>query len=72
MAENKTVEERLAAVELELAELKRRLPPAPMQENWIEKISGSMKDFPEFDEVLRLGQEFRNSDRPAPEDAPSP
>jgi len=31
--------------------------------NWIEKISGSMKDYPEFEEVCRLGREFRQSDR---------
>ncbi len=72
MAEMKSVEERLAVVEQELAELKRRLPQGPRKKNWIEEINGSMKDFPEFDEVLRLGKEFRQSDRPAPEDEPLP
>ena len=60
---SKSIEERLTLVERELAELKTRLPPEPKPENWIEKISGSMKDFPEFDEVLRLGKEFRDADR---------
>ena len=64
MADSKSIEERLALVERELAELKTRLPPEPKSENWIEKISGSMKDFPEFDEVLRLGREMREADRP--------
>lgn len=72
MAENKSVEERLAIVERELDELKRRLPPKSEPKNWIEEISGSMKDFPEFDEVLRLGREFRQAQRPDPEDKPSP
>ena len=72
MADMKSVEERLAAVEQELAELKRRLPPSFDKKNWVEEISGSMKDFPEFDEVLRLGREFRQSLRPRPEDKPSP
>jgi hypothetical protein len=64
MAESKSIEERLALVERELAELKTRLPPGPKPENWVEKISGSMKDYPEFDEVLRLGREMRQADRP--------
>jgi hypothetical protein len=73
MKDAKTIEERLAAVERELADLKTRLPPEPVpmpkSENWVEKISGSMKDYPEFDEVLRLGKEFRDSDRPSDDDA---
>jgi hypothetical protein len=68
MAESKSVEERLAAVELELAELKRRMPPAGSQQNWIEKITGSFKDDPEFDEILRLGREIRRADRPKSEE----
>jgi hypothetical protein len=68
MAKSKSVEERLAAVELELAELKRRLPPAPDKKNWIDAICGSFKDDPEFDEILRLGREIRQSDRPKPEE----
>lgn len=34
------------------------------KEHWVEKMSGSMKDYPEFEEVCRLGREFRQSDRP--------
>lgn len=68
MSDGKSIEERLAVVERELAELKTRLPPEREPENWIEKISGSMKDFPEFDEVLRLGREFRKADRPNDDD----
>jgi len=64
----KSIEERLATVERELAELKTRLPPATKPGNWIEKISGSFKDDPEFDEILRLGREFRQADRPKDED----
>jgi len=71
MPENKSVEERLAAVEKELAELKRRLPSKSDGKNWIDKISGSMKDYPEFDEILRLGREIRQSDRPDPDENPS-
>ena len=64
MDDNKSIEERLTAVERELANLKTRLPPEPKPENWVEKISGSFKDDPEFDEILRLGREMRQADRP--------
>jgi hypothetical protein len=29
--------------------------------NWVDEIADSMKHFPEFDEVARLGREFRDS-----------
>jgi hypothetical protein len=61
---SKTIEQRLENVERELAALKgavARLKPDP---NWISLICGTFKDDPEFDEVLRLGKEFRDADRP--------
>ena len=66
MDDSRTIEERLATVERELAELKSRLPALP-KANWIEAITGSMKDYPEFDEVLRHGKEIRDADRPTDE-----
>ena len=62
MPEIKSLEERLAAVERELAEIRGQLPLKTETKNWIEQISGSMKDFPEFDEVLRLGREIRQAE----------
>lgn len=35
--------------------------------NWIDAISGTFKDDPEFDEILRLGKEIRNADQAADE-----
>lgn len=57
-----SVEDRLSALETEVALLRKKLAPDP---NWISKISGSMQDYPEFDEVLRLGREIRKADRPS-------
>lgn len=71
MADNKSIEARLAAIEQELAEIKGRLPPKTEPKNWIQEISGSMKDYPEFDEILRLGREMRQADRPEPDEKPS-
>jgi hypothetical protein len=65
---SKTIEERLASVESEIAELRdeiRTLSPRP---NWISAVCGSFKDDPEFDEVLRLGKELREADRPKESD----
>ena len=65
-----SVEERLSALEREVAELRARAgngsaaPPASPLPNWLDAIVGSMSDCPEFDEVARLGQAARRADRP--------
>lgn len=60
-----SLDQRVDALEDEVAALKKRLEqPVPIDGgSWIEKIAGSMKDFPEFDEVARLGAEIRRADR---------
>ncbi len=59
-----TIEQRLADVELQLAELKAEIKTLVPRPNWISAICGSFKDDPDFDEVLRLGKELREADRP--------
>ncbi len=61
MPENQTIEERLTEVERELAILKRQMPPHSNRKSWVEQIAGTFKDDPEFDEIVKLGIEFRNS-----------
>jgi hypothetical protein len=62
-----TVEQRLADLEREVAELKHQLAKAlpNVKSNWIERITGSFKDDPNFGEILRLGAEIRRVDRPS-------
>ncbi len=59
------IEQRLTNLESEVAALKHRLDQPAAKRNWLQQIAGSMKDYPEFDEVARLGAEIRQRDRPA-------
>jgi predicted NUDIX family NTP pyrophosphohydrolase len=56
---------RLAVLEQEVADLKRRVEISSV--NWPERVFGRMKDFPEFDEVTRMARELRDAQRD-PED----
>jgi hypothetical protein len=61
MSDQQTIEQRLAEVERELAELKRRLPSQTDGKSWVERIAGTFEDDPDFDEIVKLGREFRKS-----------
>lgn len=54
-----TVEQRLARLESQVAEL-RRTPKGPA-ENWLEQFTGAFRKYPNFGEVVRHGREFRES-----------
>jgi hypothetical protein len=64
MSEPLTYEQRLENLESEVAEIKQRLKTESKPANWLASIVGSMADYPEFKEVVRLGREFRQADRP--------
>jgi hypothetical protein len=70
MTSDKMLEKRLEAVESAVAEIKRQLAATPPAPNWLEHITGSFKDEPAFEDVVRFGREFREADRPS-EDDPS-
>ncbi|MDA0837310.1 MAG: hypothetical protein O3B01_17575 [Planctomycetota bacterium] len=58
-----TIEERVTALEQQLAKLKAERNGEGRKSGWIDKICGSFKDDPEFDEIVKLGREYRQSDR---------
>lgn len=61
-----SVEERLTAVEKELAYIKEQLAvdkPQPALA-WWEKIAGTFAGSEEYEEAMRLGREYRESLRP--------
>lgn len=59
-----TIEERLAAVETELQQLKQEKEQNKQQDKaipWWAQIRGQFKDDPMYDEAMRLGREWRES-----------
>ncbi len=62
-----SIEQRLAAAEAAIAEIRGQLP-APSKYGWLQDVIGSMRDEPAFAEVIALGRAFRQADRPAGDD----
>jgi hypothetical protein len=61
MSETK-LEQRLTALEIEVAELKKKLPPAnDVPQPWWEITSGTFADDPAFEEAMELGKQYRKS-----------
>jgi len=66
MPQKTSVDERLSALEQDVAQLKRQIESSSGKKNWIKQITGSFKDDPEFAEVVRLGKEIRDAEGPEP------
>ena len=54
------LEDRVAALEAEVARLKTSVETIPTVP-WWEKIAGTFADDPLYDEAMRLGREYRQS-----------
>ena len=59
-----TLEERITLLERQMADVRQRLPRQETTREWLQRISGSFKVNPDFEEIVRYGQEFREADRP--------
>ncbi|HSZ54173.1 MAG TPA: hypothetical protein VK797_00820 [Tepidisphaeraceae bacterium] len=57
------IEDRVSALEKDVAELKKRTELAVNGE-WLSRVAGSLKNEPEFDRVLEFGRAAREANRP--------
>jgi hypothetical protein len=64
---DRSLEERVTALEQEVARLRELLEAKPVaEEPWWQKISGSFANDPIYEEAMRLGRKYRESLRPKP------
>jgi hypothetical protein len=59
---NATIEERLAAVEAAVKELRDHRLIQPPAADWLEQVAGSFEDEPAFEEVLAYGRSIRKGE----------
>jgi hypothetical protein len=57
------LEERLTLLEAEVERLKRKIEPNSAELPWWEKIAGTFAESPAYDEAMKLGREYRESER---------
>lgn len=57
------LEERVALLEAEVAEIKHKIDDNSSLTPWWEKIAGTFTDNPAYDEAMQLGREYRESFR---------
>ncbi len=69
MAET-TLDQRMTAMEEAVRELQVMMKARKPPHDWLDRVIGSMKDEPAFDEVLAYGRAIRQADRPAEDQAP--
>lgn len=57
------LEERVAALERELARLRSKVEAAPVMP-WWERIAGTFQDDPVYEKAMELGRRYRRSLKP--------
>jgi hypothetical protein len=65
MSNDTVIDDRLTALEREVADLKLRLNRSASETNWLEQLAGSMEDEPDFAQVLEFGRAARGADKPS-------
>ncbi len=58
------LEKRIAALEGELAALRRKIETTDISTPWWERIAGTFAHDPVYDEAMKLGRKYRESLRP--------
>lgn len=57
----KQLEERVAYLEAEVAQLKNKIESSASSKPWWERIAGTFADNLAYDEAMQLGHEYRDS-----------
>lgn len=70
MATVPDIEERVAHLETRMAQLERQIEHAEPEADWLLQSVGAFKKYSSFDELVRLGREFRESQPYADEEHP--
>lgn len=65
-----TLEQRMTVLEQTVRELREAMNARQPAPDWLDRVIGSLKDEPAFDEVLAYGRALRQADRPAEDQAP--
>ena len=65
-----TLEQRMTALEEAVRELQEAMKARPPAIDWLDRVIGTMKDEPAFEEVLAYGRAIRQADRPADDQSP--
>ncbi len=58
------LEQRLTDLEAEMSKLKQKVDKLDSDERWWEKITGTFEDDPVYDEAMKRGRQYRESQRP--------
>jgi hypothetical protein len=58
------LEERVAVLEAELAKLKSKVEGNDASKPWWEKIAGTFQDDPIYEKAMKLGRQYRQSQKP--------
>jgi len=59
------LEKRVAALEEELARLRRRIETTESSRPWWERIAGTFEKDPVYEQAMKMGREYRQSLNPA-------
>ena len=64
------LEQRMTVLEKTVRDLEEAINARNPAPDWLDRVIGSMKDEPAFDEVLTHGRAIRHADRPAGDQSP--
>jgi hypothetical protein len=65
-----TLEQRVTVLEETVRDLQDAINARKPAADWLDRVIGSMKDEPAFDEILAHGRAIREADRPAEDQSP--